>query len=316
MSFSLDIKNELAEGMPNARHCRIAELSALVSMCAGADDTENRELCIVSENEVVRDRIITLIKKLFSCEGNEWIQTEKNRLGKQEYLIYVPEAEAGKLVQTLKLKRTEDGFFSVNPMVYSQFCCKRAFIRGAFLASGSVSDPSKDYHFEIVTDGMKQAETLIEILEDFEIDAKIIDRKRYHVVYVKDSEHIVDILNIIEAHVALMNLENVRILKDMRNSVNRRVNCEAANIGKTIAAAGKQIEDIEFISRTIGFEKLSQELAMTADLRLQYPEASLKELGEMHDKPLGRSGVNHRLQRLSEMAEKLRNGQPVDNLCN
>lgn len=161
------------------------------------------------------------------------------------------------------------------------------------------------YHFEISVPNKSQAEQLTDVISSFGIEAKTIQRKRYYVVYVKESEQIVDLLNIMEAHVALMDLENIRILKDMRNAVNRRVNCEAANINKTVMAASKQIEDINYLRDTIGLDKLSEELAETARLRIAYPEASLLELGKLHGVPIGKSGVNHRLKKLSGIAEKM-----------
>ena len=190
--------------------------------------------------------------------------------------------------------------------VIQRNCCKRAFLRGAFLACGSMSDPEKNYHFEIVCTAADKAEQVQNVMNEFGLDAKVILRKKYHVVYLKESSSIVDMLNIMEAPVALMQLENVRILKDMRNSVNRRVNCETANINKTVTAAAKQIEDIQYIREHSGFSGLAPNLKETAMARLEYPEASLKELGDMLNPPVGKSGVNHRLRKLSEIAQKLR----------
>ena len=193
-----------------------------------------------------------------------------------------------------------------NSIVYQRDCCKRAFIRGAFLSSGSISDPRKGYHFEIVCTDEEKAGQLQEIIRSFHIDAKIVSRKKSYVVYVKEGAQIVDMLAIMEANVALMDLENIRILKEMRNSVNRKVNCETANINKTVSAAVKQIEDIRLIEEKVGFQSLNEGLEEVARLRLQYPEATLKELGMMLTPQVGKSGVNHRLRKLSTLAEKLR----------
>ena len=194
-------------------------------------------------------------------------------------------------------------------LVVQQNCCKRAFIRGAFLASGSISDPEKGYHFEIVCSDAKRAEQLQTIIRSFSVDAKIVQRKKSHVVYVKEGAQIVDMLAVMEANVALMDLENIRILKEMRNSVNRKVNCETANINKTVNAAVKQMEDIKLVRQKIGFEQLNEGLAQVAELRMQYPEATLKELGMMLSPQVGKSGVNHRLRKLSAMADELREKQ-------
>ena len=171
-----------------------------------------------------------------------------------------------------------------------------------------MSDPEKNYHFEIVSADEKTSEQLKEVLNFFELDAKIVLRKKYYVVYIKEGSKIVDVLNIMEAHVALMKFENIRILKDMRNTVNRRVNCETANIHKTVSAAVKQVEDIEYIMEHKGLHHLSQGLQDIAYLRMEHPEATLKELGDMLDPPVGKSGVNHRLKKLNKMAEEMRLG--------
>ena len=195
---------------------------------------------------------------------------------------------------------------TVNGILLQQTCCRRAYIRGAFLAGGSISDPNKSYHFEIVCREIAQAKQLQDAINSFEMEAKIVERKKHQVVYLKEGAQIVDMLNIMEAHVALMNLENVRILKEMRNSVNRKVNCETANISKTVAAAVKQLGDIEYIKQNAGLDSLPENLKEMALLRLEYPATPLKELGTYLDPPVGKSGVNHRLRRISEIADELR----------
>ena len=228
-------------------------------------------------------------------------------------IIVKQHQDALRILQATKLtEEYQNGFEEihiVNPIVVQQPCCRRSFIRGAFLAAGSMSDPEKSYHFEIVCAAEAMAEQVKELLCSFETDAKIVQRKKVYVVYVKEGSQIVDILNIMEAHVSLMELENVRILKEMRNTVNRKVNCETANINKTVSAAVKQVEDITYLRDTIGFEKLSEGLEEIALARLSHPEASLKELGELLSPPVGKSGVNHRLRKLSELAEKVRQEQ-------
>ena len=189
-------------------------------------------------------------------------------------------------------------------------CCKRVFIRGAFLSAGSISDPEKFYHFEITCASMRKAKQLQGLMASFDIEARIVLRKRYFVVYVKEGSQIAELLQIMEAPMALMELENIRIVKEMRNSVNRQVNCETANINKTVSAAVKQMEDIRYIQDTIGLESLPENLQEMARVRLERPEATLKELGEALEPPVGKSGVNHRLRKLSLMAEDLREKFP------
>ena len=171
------------------------------------------------------------------------------------------------------------------------------------MAAGSMSDPNKAYHFEIACRNEAQAVQMQEIINSFDSDAKIVERKGHQVVYLKEGSQIVDMLNVMEAYVSLMNLENIRILKEMRNSINRRVNCETANIAKTVNAATKQLEDINLIKEIVGLSKLPPALRQMAEVRLEYPEATLKELGQYLEPPVGKSGVNHRLRKLSEIAD-------------
>ncbi len=221
--------------------------------------------------------------------------------------------------KTYKAKHCQDAFMAaedcfgnkdnkgiVDEALLKESCCIRAYIRGAFLASGSIADPEKGYHFEIVTSCEKKAEQLIAQLDVFGIEAKSIERKGHVVVYIKEGSQIVDVLNVMEAHNALMELENIRIVKELRNSVNRQVNCETANINKTVNAAIKQVEDIKFIQAQIGLDELPIQLREAAILRLEYPEAPLKELANLMNPPVGKSGINHRLRKLCQIAEELR----------
>ena len=169
-----------------------------------------------------------------------------------------------------------------------------------------MSDPAKGYHLEFDCSSPAKAEQLQELMRGFGIESKIVLRKKYYVVYLKEGTGIVDLLNVCEAPVSLMNLENLRILKEMRNFVNRRVNCETANIAKTINAAARQVEDIEYVRRHYGFENLPKALREMAEARLENPDMPLKELGELFEPPIGKSGVNHRLRKLNELADKIR----------
>lgn len=313
MSFSSEVKDELSRQIVEARHCQIAEVAAIISLCGriliSAKDTYG--IKIHTENIAVARKYFQLIKKIFQVHVEVSVRQNVYLKKGKTYTISISDHEdALRILQAAKLIQ-DDGEILENlsitdNLVIQQPCCKRAFIRGAFLATGSISDPEKSYHFEIVCATLEKAEQLKDIICFFHIDAKIIQRKKYFVVYIKEGAQIVEILNVMEAHVALMNLENIRILKEMRNTVNRKVNCEAANINKTVFAAVKQMEDIKFIKNTIGFEKLAKGLQEIALLRLEHPEATLKELGAMLNPPVGKSGVNHRLRKLSEIAENIR----------
>ncbi len=291
MSFSGKIKEELAQHYAKARHCNLAELSALVHM-SGSFEKDGYGSCILklhTENDGVARKCFTLLGKTFNISTDIAIRRNTAK-GSCSYYIRAKGEE----------------LLAVENVIVQAVCCKRAYIRGAFIASGSMSDPDKSYHFEIVCGTLKQAEYLRNMINSFEMDAKIVKRKKSYVVYLKEGSQIVDILNIMEAHVALLELENVRIMKEMRNTVNRKVNCETANINKTVSASVRQMEDIIYIRDNIGFDKLPDGLKDVALTRLTYPDATLKELGGLLENPIGKSGVNHRLRKLSEIAEKLR----------
>lgn len=222
--------------------------------------------------------------------------------------VIVPDKEDDRLYKTYCAlnKRLGDNCDIDNELITRKICTKRAYIRGAFLAAGTMSDPNKSYQFEIVSHNNEQAVFLRDMMLTFDINPKIVRRKNCFVVYLKEGSDIVEILNVMKAHIALMDLENVRIMKEMRGSVNRKVNCETANITKMVNASVKQIEDIEYIQKTIGLSKLPEALSEMALVRLEYPDMPLKELGNYLSTPIGKSGVNHRLRRISEIAQKLK----------
>ncbi|MBQ8184420.1 MAG: DNA-binding protein WhiA [Lachnospiraceae bacterium] len=309
MSFSSEIKEELSRQMTPARHCQLAELSALLGAVGTRLELEPGKTVvrIHTENLSVARKCFTLLKKTFNIRMD--LSVKQSTYGKDRpdggTDSGTGDSVSGKGHRSYQIL-VYDSLEAVEHAFVQTACCRRAFIRGAFLAAGSVSDPGKSYHFEIVCDTEGKALQLQEMITSFDIGAKITPRKKKFVVYVKEGSQIVDLLNVMEAHVALMDFENVRILKEVKNSVNRQVNCETANLGKTVSAAMKQIEDIRYIREHHGFQKLSENLAEIAEVRLEHPSASLKELGQMLDPPVGKSGVNHRLRKLSILAEELK----------
>ena len=285
MSFSSDVKTELGRQFGKSRHCQLAELSGILEMDGKIVDGV---LELNSDNPLLLQKYALLLQKAFDINISKALSR-----GDWERVLSALRWDEQSIGQP------------VDGLLVQQTCCKRAFIRGAFMASGSISNPNKSYHFEIVCRTIEQAEQLQELMNGFEADAKVVERKNHYVVYLKEGSQIVDMLNVMEAYVSLMNLENVRILKEMRNSVNRKVNCETANINKTVSAAVKQIEDIRKIQANGELEHLPDPLRQMAELRLEYPEATLAELGTYLDPPVGKSGVNHRLRKLSAIAEEL-----------
>ncbi len=312
MSFSGEVKEELAKHVSASRHCQIAELAAMIHFCGKIQDINGKKALVFhTENQSVIRKYFTLLEKTFNIEiGTSQEILERQGRSHTYSFILEEEQKVYKILQTVKLLSVEDEVLSfeqpVNTMLIKNSCCQRAFLRGVFLTAGSMSDPEKSYHLELVCTNEMQAIQLRDIIQGFQVEAKIVLRKKYYVVYLKEGGGISDLLNIMEAHVSLMEFENQRIVKEMRNSINRRVNCEAANITKTVNASSKQIEDILLIRDNYGFNNLQEGLREIAEVRLDYPDATLKELGQYLNPPVGKSGVNHRLRKLSELADRIR----------
>ena len=313
MSFSSEVKEELSKRIGSSRHCQLAEISAIVT-CIGhveVNEATGAVLYLQTDNTQVLRKFFTLLKKAFNIVTSILEGIPDVKAGGRNYRPVLDSEHGAESVlkairlidQNGNLRNPDDG---VSQMVTRNSCCKRAFLRDAFLCIGSISDPNKGYHLEYVCSSPELAQQLSEMTLSFDIEARIVQRKKYYVLYIKEGSGIVDLLNIMEAPVSLMNLENLRILKEMRNSINRKVNCEVANITKTVNAATKQVEDITYIRDHYGFNKLQEGLREMAEVRLEHPDATLLELGKFLDPPVGKSGVNHRLRKLSELADKLR----------
>jgi len=316
VSFSSKTKNELST-LPIEKQCDcIAELAGIICF-AGVigHDKEGCYLKINTENASVARRIFNLVKTAFHVHMEVKIKRHKMSKYTNSYSLYVRDEES------LNLILCEVGLISgnmnyrdlvsyrINSGIIHSECCRKAFIRGAFLGSGSITDPEKTYHLEIVTHYYRLSKDLCALFEHFNLRAKSVIRKSNYVVYFKGSENIVDILNIMGAHKSLLELENIRIMKEMRNNVNRVVNCETANLEKTVDAAMKQISSIQLIEQHMGLNKLPKNLREIAELRMQYKEASLKELGERLNPPIGKSGVNHRLRKIIQIADNIQQGK-------
>ena len=310
MSFSSKVKEELYRHVSTARHCQLAELAAILHFCGSIGGGERGNFIqIRAENVLVVRKSFTLLQKTFNISTETKVQHEENG---SAYFLKIPDQEVGKrILQSTRFLDSDGRLVSglrdpVNRMIIKNACCQIAFLRGAFLCVGSMSDPGKGYHLELVCGLQPQALQLQELLAGFEIEARIVRRKKYFVVYIKEGAGISDFLNVTEAHVALMEFENSRVVRDVRNTVNRRVNCETANIAKTVNAAARQVEDILWLQQKYGLENLPDGLRQMAQVRLEHPDAPLKELGTYLDPPVGKSGVNHRLRKLCELADSIR----------
>lgn len=309
MSFSAITKNELARVVSSRFCCKRAELAALIKMDGSMQISRNQlALNIVTENAAVARKVFSLVKDLFGLNTEVLVQ-RKIRLRKNNvYLVRVPpQTGTEDILQSLgmvnKKGQLNEG---IKRDLLRRECCRRAYLRGVFLGGGSVNNPEGTYHLEIITNNESHAKSIEKLMQGFGLGAKVSGRKNWHVVYLKESDHIVACLNIMGAHEALLNFENIRIYKEMRNQVNRLVNCETANLNKTVNAAVRQLENIQFLASYLGLDKLPSSLRQTAEVRLEHPDASLRELGEMLIPKVGKSGVNHRLRKLDQLAERLR----------
>ncbi len=291
MSFSGKIKEEIEQNIPSARHCQVAETAALlINIGQIREVKEGWEIRFPTEETPGKRKLFTLLKKTFniSLTLDETVTAE----------------DAERVLEAVRYSAAKDK--EVSGLLIKNTCCKRSYIAGLFLATGSMSNPENGYHLEFVCESKAQAAQTMELLKDFEVEAKEAERKGRVVVYIKEADAISELLTVMGAGLSMMDLENVKIVKGIRNSVNRKVNCDTANINKCLRAADRQIEDIEYLQEHVGFKKLPDSLREMAEVRLEYPEMALGELGQMMDPPLGKSGVNHRLRRLSEMAKKHR----------
>ncbi|WP_346870003.1 DNA-binding protein WhiA [Clostridium sp. UBA5119] len=312
MSFSLKVKNEVCRNCELSKDEIAAQLSAIMKSSGTLGFGFNRSITfkIVTENPAIARWIFKNLKDFYDIHTKLLVKKSNSLKKNNIYMVLIPEeVDVKGLLQELGIIE-KDGLFNIHygvPVeVIKNENCKRAYIKGAFLGGGSISNPEKTYHLEFVTHDQDYANELSDLINSYKLNSKVIQRKNSFVIYLKEGEQIVDLLNIIGAHNALLELENIRIMKEMRNNVNRIVNCETANLSKTVNAAVRQVESIKLIESEIGLDRLPKNLKEVAKLRLAFPDESLKELGAMLNPPVGKSGVNHRLRRIEKIADELR----------
>ena len=312
MSFSAKVKGELGRYTEMSREEALAQISAMMKVSVTiAFNGKGLSFKITTENPTSARLVFTLLKEHFHIHSKLMVK-KSNSLKKNNIYMVVIDEEMGvrELLKETGIFKEVDGGITLDYRIDEKMVEtddeKRAYIRGAFLGGGSVTNPEKNYHLEFVTHSEEYAHDLCELINSCGLNSKVIQRKNSFIVYIKEGEQIVDILNIMGAHSCLLELENIRIMKEMRNNVNRLVNCETANLSKTVNAAVRQVESIKLIQSKIGLKRLPQNLREIAELRLEYPDESLKELGEMLTPPVGKSGVNHRLRKIEKIAEELR----------
>ena len=301
MSFSHDVKKELCSAITDKdrKYC------CLYGMLLFCRSFSPDSIVFQTENEQVSELFCRLIDDVIGGSGIIEISRTEKKNGGTLYSLSVPsEHYREEIIYRYRISsrtlihRIQTDIID-NNSVY-------AFIAGAFLSCGSITEPMKEYHLEFAVPFPELAEDLMKLLSSVGVAAKYAERKNTYVIYLKDSEAIEDLLTFMGATMSSIELMNVKIFKDVRNKANRLANCDAANIERTLRASEKQIADIEYIMETEGLDSLTPELRNMAEVRLENPDVSLKELGEMLDKPVGRSGANHRLKKLSEIAEQIR----------
>ena len=313
MSFASEMKNELTRIEVDETNAK-AELSALIRM-NGALSLSNQQFVInvQTENATTARRIYSLIKKVFNVEV-ELLVRKKMKLKKNNIYICRIKVRAKEILDELGILKNGVFTHEIDETMIHEDEMKRSYLRGAFLAGGSVNNPeTSSYHLEIFSLYEDHSEGITNLMNEYELNAKHLERKKGSIAYLKEAEKISDFLSLIGGYQALLKFEDVRIVRDMRNSVNRLVNCETANLNKTVSAAMKQVESIQLIDQEIGLDNLPDRLREIAKLRIEHQDISLKELGEMMSSgTISKSGVNHRLRKLNQMADKIRSGETIE----
>jgi len=315
MYFASDIKKELTN-IEVDTCCIYAELAAIIRMNGVISQTKEKyTLDIQTENAAIARRIYILVKSVYTYPV-ELLVRKKMKLKKNNvYIVRLVKEVQSFLAYLEVMHEPYTNSQPISKKYLTNSCCKKAYLRGAFLAAGSVNNPeTSSYHLEIYNENKNHNHSLCQLLNSFQLHARELERRNGYITYMKEAEKITEFLIIIGAHNALFKFEDVRIVRDMRNSVNRLVNCETANLNKTIGAAFRQIENIKLIDQTVGLDALPERLQEIARVRMEHQEASLKELGHLIENgPISKSGVNHRLKRIDEFANKIRNGENIFN---
>ena len=310
MSFSSDVKKEIVRMDRDKKCCILAEIAGFIRMCGSISvEDKGMKMVVATENPASARLILKLIKDYFESDISLEINQNNTLKKKRTYELHIDSSNKVELILReigmLKVRGGENYFpEEISADVIKTRCCKRAYLRGVFLGAGTVSHPEKGYHMEIVTGSEILAKDIKKLINGFGLKSKVFARRSSQIVYLKESEQISDFLALLGAGNQVLEFENIRIIKELRNKTNRIVNCESANLDKTVDSAVRQIENIKKIDSGIGIDNLPPKLKEVARLRLANPESSLAELGQMLNPPLQKSGVNHRFRKLEEIAER------------
>lgn len=312
MSFSKDVKNELARVPMEDMAILHAELAGYVRTCGVVSLRGGLKigLSFQTENASVARRILSAIKRVYGRDV-EVAATQNQSLKKNKHyrIRLTDEGSIKSILMDSDFLRTDNVFqmhYAVDPSILRDLDCIRAYVRASFLGAGSVTSPKKGYHLEFITHDETHGRDLRKWLKRARFDAKGVFRKDDYIVYIKESEKISDLLAFMGAGQSVLNFESERVVKDVRNNVNRLVNCETANLSKTVDASTRQMRDLALIEARLGFEHLPEDMARLAEARIASPEATLAELGKQMQPPMSKSGVNHRFKKIHALAERLR----------
>lgn len=308
MSFANEVRSELAHIIPEKTCCQISELAAWLALRGDMVEKDNGRwaLQVEADNAGAARKVYRLLKDCCELKPTVVVKERKRFRQTRFYIVetVLNEREINYLQNLGLLNTSEDIKREVDWMLVGKNCCKRAYLRGVFMCKGFINRPEGNYHLEIVLNDTRMAQDIKKMLARLDVEARIGERKNNLIVYIKDSEEIGDFLRVVEASNSLLNFENVRIIKSMRNQVNRQVNCETANLGKTIDASVRQVELIEGLIAKQGMAQIPPQLKELAMLRIDHPHSTLKELGLMMNPPLTKSGVAYRMRKLEEFAEE------------
>ena len=300
MSFSSSVKEEICRELTNRKCCCVAECYGILLYC---NTFSSREIRIITESREFAGALPRLFRRAFGIVFDVLPDSSEHR-GKVTFIINDP-AKLARIFETYGYGGSSLVAHHINLGVLEEDCCRVSFVKGAFLAGGSVTDPMKRYHLELVTDHYNVSREIFPMLLDMGFEPKSTSRGGNYIVYFKQSEAIADMLTTLGAPIAAMNVMSAKIEKEMTNSVNRKVNCDTANVLKSVDAAQRQLEAIRRIEKNSGIESLPERLRETALLRLENPEFSMSELAAAHAPPITKSCLNHRIRKLTEIAEDL-----------
>ncbi len=309
-SYAKKVKNELVQMENEKLCCRWAELAAIIHL-RGYIILQRKVpvLTIITDNNSVARYVFKLLKELLETYPKILHRQSENVL--HDYFIIKIEEEVvlKEIFQQLEIKKKHNwiNMPGVSEKLVKNNCCRRSYIRGSFLAGGSINSPESAYHLEIFVEYETYAQFIIDLLQGFGIKASLRKRENGYYVYLKNAEAIMEFLRVIKAYPALLYMEEKRVIKSLKNYTNRSVNCDTANLDKISKAAHQQLNSIETIEQLSGLNKLPLTLQTAAKTRRKYPEASLKELAELNRPPLSKSGMNYRLKRLNQIAFQLKN---------